>query len=45
MTERDQPGNTIVGGDMGFRRWLVAVGNSPLYVYEALWTLGLFEVL
>src|SRR5215470_7858514 len=33
---------TIAGGDMGFRRWLVTVGNSPLYVYEALWTLGLF---
>ncbi len=33
---------TIAGGDMGFRRWVVTVGNSPLYVYEALWTLGLF---
>ena len=33
---------TIAGGGMGFRRWIVTVGNSPLYVYEALWTLGLF---
>ena len=33
---------TIAGSDMGFRRWVVTVGNSPLYVYEALWTLGLF---
>jgi hypothetical protein len=32
----------ICGRGMGFRRWVVAVGNSPLYVYEALWTLGVF---
>jgi len=33
---------TIAGGGMGFRVWAVTVGNSPLYVYEALWALGLF---
>ncbi len=33
---------SIAGADMGFRRWVVTVSNSPLYVYEALWALGLF---